>query len=858
MPREDAESVRREMAVIIIAMMCAAVCAAPADTVETGGNITGTVVDSATGLPLAGVNVTIAETGAGVSTNDEGEYIFTSVRAGVYTIEYSHIGYVKSILGRIAVAAGETVRADAVLVETWVEFEEIEVRGARYAQTQEDTRTSLIRLRPESANELPGAVEDVMRTLHALPGVVSRSDFSSQLIVRGGGPDQNLIVMDGIEVFNPYRLYGLISMFNPETVADIDLMTGGFPVRYGDRLSGVLDVRNRDGRSDIGIAGNVNTNITNANIVVEGRAPGDVEGNWLFSARRTYYDLIAGPIARSLDLVDGDVAFPNFTDLQGRVTVGPYDNHRLTLTALASRDAVNLVSGSNRPTPDSIYVADRTGHLVLGLAWRYTPGDNYYSGVNLSWYRNTGDADFGGEVLDPNLEGERFSGSDGGRDLRLYDIDISSQYEFSKGSLSYETAYGSDGYEISGGGGIDFITSTIVWRANLGESLRILLRDFDIPLVDRFDQSRSYARLYTWVQNRLKIGERLHAEPGLRMDVYSILGSAHVSPRMNISYLIDDRSTIRAGAGRFLQSPGYEKIFGMAQFIDLADRERVRRLHPEEAVQYIAGADRRLSNSVFARLEAYYKDFTNLIGVDLVQGTRLVADPIPGEDLRYAAGWSAPYSAEIDSLTTVPNNDADGYAYGFELFLEKQPGGPVPAGGAFNRLSGWISWAWSVANRHQYGRRLPFDFDQRHTVNVVAQYRLTERLEAGIRWKFGSGFPHTPPVGIRPRMHVYTENGAVVREVQTDSHGQVIFNVDYGDHTNRNSARLPDYSRVDVRLNWRTSFWGLDWLLYLDVINVLNRTNVLGYRYAVEGIDIKQRTTSMFPILPTFGFSFNF
>ena len=191
----------------------------------------------------------------------------------------------------------------------------------------------------------PGAAEDVLRSLQALPGVTSVSDFSSQLVVRGSGPDQNLILIDDFEVLNPYRLYGFVSMFNPETVSDISLQTGGFSAQYGDRFSAVLDVKNREGRTDVPVGGKVNTSLTNMNVILEGRVPG-TPGSYLFSARRTYYDLILGPVLKSAKLVQGDVALPNFRDLQGKIVMPLGGTHKLLFNLFTSRDGVELVSGS--------------------------------------------------------------------------------------------------------------------------------------------------------------------------------------------------------------------------------------------------------------------------------------------------------------------------------------------------------------------------------------------------------------------------------------------------------------------------------------------------------------------------------
>jgi hypothetical protein len=810
------------------------------------GTIYGTITESLTNRPLFGVNIIIAETGQGASTNSSGFFEFSVVDTGKYTVEFSYIGYKKQTRKGVLVKESVRTRLDVSLEESYVLLEPVEVSGLRFRQLPEDTRTSVLSLRPESARILPGAAEDVMRTLQAMPGVVTRSDFSSQLIVRGSGPDQNLIVMDDIEVFNPYRLYGLISMFNPDTIDDINLITGGFPVSYGDRLSAVLSVTNKEGNRNHPIEGNLNTNITDANIVLEGRAPLGLEGSWIVSARRTYYDLIAGPIARSLDLVDDDVAFPNFTDLQSKITIGPYNGHRFYLNTLLSRDAVNIISGENRPGPDSVAVVDRTDHRVFGAAWHYAPSNNFLSRVTLSNYRNVGDSDFEGHLFDPTLDW------DGSSDVLLEEQLISSLYGFEKTSLSQEIIYVSRNHEVSGGTGIDFLSSKIIWRADLGPIFRSFLEDLDVPLITEFTQSRNYLRMYGYIKDRWRITNRFTLEPGIRLDYYTILGNMYVSPRLSASFALDERSTMRGSIGRFLQSPGYEKIFGQTQFFDLTDRENMANLQPEEAHHYVLGIDRWVSNSFYLRVEGYYKNFINLISVDRVPGTRYISDPIQGRDQGFPDGWTDPYPVTVDSVTIDPNNDASGQSYGIEFFLEKQ------SESLRDPISGWISYSYAMANRYQYGRTLPFDFDQRHTLNVVLNYRFSRSLELGARWRYGSGFPHSPPVGIRPRFVSSEENGEVVQRIRTDPDGNVLFHIDRGDFSNRNTTRLPDYSRIDVRLNWHTSFIGLRWLFYLDVINILNRKNVINYRYFIEDMEIQERATTMFPILPTLGFSFTF
>jgi hypothetical protein len=823
-------------------------------TAQDRGMVYGTVNDSATGLPLVGVNIVLYGSDRGTSTDSRGYFEFRDITPGPVHFHFSYIGYESKEI-HLEVIGGERSFLRVRLSQTAVILDEVEVRASRFRQLQEDTRTSVLHLRPESARILPGAGEDVFRTLQALPGVLTRSDFSSQLVIRGGGPDQNLIVMDDIEVFNPYRLYGLISMFNPETVSDINLITGGYPSTYGDRLSAVLDVSNRDGYQGKPITGSVNTSITNANFVVEGKLPFEAGGSWLISARRTYYDLIAGPIARNAGLVQDDVAFPNFTDIQSRVVLGPYQGHRFIINTLHSRDAVNIISGEDRPTPDSVAVTDQTDHSVAGIAWHYSPDSNFYSKLVVSNYRNTGDSDFEGRFLDPSLDRDNFIGpildSTG---VRLFEFGISSLYDFKKTAILGDITYSpQSSHEIRVGAGVDFLTTRLIWSAELGQSFRDFLESFDIPFVDEFTQKRNYTRVFGYLQDNWRITQHITLQPGIRIDHYEIISGTYLSPRLSASLAVDRRTTMRLSIGRYLQSPGYEKIFGQTQFFDLTNRETMAQLEPEEAIHYVAGIDRWFGSSLYLRVESYLKEYTNLISLEKRPGTRYVADPIMGEDPRFRDGWSEPYPVAIDSFTIVPNNKASGNAYGFEFFLEKR------SVREDDRLSGWVSYAFARADRRQYDTFLPFDFDQRHTVNVVMQYRLSTSLELGARWRYGSGFPYTPPVGIRPRIALVGENDERVPVIQTDQRGNVIFNIDRGDYTNRNTGRLPVYSRIDVRLNWYTKFWGVRWLFYLDVINILNHKNIIGYSYSIDkNLQLNERASSMFPIIPTIGISFRF
>ena len=368
------------------------------------GKIKGTVTDGS--APIPSVNIIIVGTEFGKATDAAGQYEFKVIPAGSYELRFSSVGYESKIVP-VTVLSDRTNEINVELKQIAIEIGTVEVSGG-VGQDQRDTRTSLIDLDPKDAKIMPGAAEDVFRTLQSLPGVLAPNDFSSQLIIRGSGPDQNLIIMDDVEVFNPYRLYGVISMFNPDAVEDVNLISGGFPAKYGDRLSAVLDVTNREGSNTKSITGSINASIVEANLVLEGKNPFNLKGGWLFNSRRTYYDLVIEPFVKNAGLVDDNTSFPNFYDIQGKLSIGPYDGHKFLFSGILSRDGVNIVSGDERSTPDSVGVYNISRNDLLSGAWHYNPSRKILNKFVVSWYKNNGTTDFDSEILDPSLNREAF------------------------------------------------------------------------------------------------------------------------------------------------------------------------------------------------------------------------------------------------------------------------------------------------------------------------------------------------------------------------------------------------------------------------------------------------------------------
>jgi len=819
-------------------------------------NITGKI-ESEKEIKLANIPVRIFNETKSykINSDENGNYAVTA-EPGIYTVAVNYPGFSSYEYKNFSIKNGETKTLDIVLIEKIVTTEEIEVEGI-FRQRQEDLRTSLYNFKPQNVKILPGAVEDVLRSLQSLPGVTTPNDFTSQLVIRGSGPDQNLIVMDDVEIFNPYRLYGLVSMFNPETLSDITLITGGFPAKYGDRLSAVLDVLNKEGDTKNSLKGIINTSITNANVIINGKNPLKLPGSWLISSRRTYYDLIIGPFAKKAGLITEDSSFPSFRDLQFKFALGPFKKNKFIVNGVFSKDGVDIIPGPDNKQADSVAVTDVTKNDMLALAWHYAPNQKFISRTTLSWYRNSGDNDFSSELLDPLIDNENYSPEqrDSLRQIgALLGLEFDSKYVFRKYSIGNKSVLLNKNSEQEFGGGVDIVRTDLSYNLKVDERLRAFFNNF--PAASAFQDNfqltgEDNLRAYLYGQSMFKISKKLFIQPSLRFDYFQIIKTPYIAPRLNLGYALNPLTTFRTSAGVYFQSPGLEKLVDGRTFYDLKNADE-KGLKAESAIHFIAGVDRWINNEWLAKAEGYYKKFNNLLEQEKLTGYRYKysledpsnSDPIYVKD--YANWIRSGEKLPFDSLTTNPVNGGSGNAYGFEISLEKK------YVNSNSKLYGWINYSLSFSNREKYGINNPYRFDQRHIANIVLNYRVNNWLELGTRWSYATNFPITTPVGITPR--IVGDSIAVNPLTQ-----EVIFNLDYGDQTNVYQDKKPAYHRLDFRATAYADFWSSNWAFYLDVINVYNRKNVLGYDYYLDGdLNVKRKVIGMFPVLPTIGINVKF
>jgi outer membrane receptor for ferrienterochelin and colicin len=812
---------------------------------QTTARLEGIVYDRQSRQPLIGANILLVATQLGAAADSSGRFVILGIAPGQYRLRATLIGYEPVEIGNLKFSAGERRRVEILMKPAPIEMSEVTVEAKRQKSRQELVSTALHEFSPRRAKNLAGGGEDVFRALQTIPGVIARSDFNARLYIRGGRPDQNLVLMDGVSVYDPYRLFGLVSMFNPETVTDVKMLAGGFPANYGDRLSAVLDIENRPGNATAPFRANINTSLTNANVVLEGRLPGRDNGSWIFSSRRTYYDLILS------NLTDAG-SFPNFFDVQGKLNFATDPAGTLDLAFINSRERTNILTtdedakDAKKSTPDSIAALDRQDQTILSLRHRRLLSAKLSSTTLLSHYRNRNASDFGARFP---LRGFIFSAR---ADLRTTETAFRQDFAYTPNAR----------HAIDFGGAIARQRAENHWQF-FTDNPAFILAD-----VLRFtDHSPASFKSGAYVQDSWQVSPRLALQPGLRWDYSSFVEQHLFSPRLNVLWEPNILTRLRFAAGFYGQFPSYETLQGEGFRVSLQNIKALG-IHAERATHFLAGVERKLSADWTVRIDGYYKSLNDLLVPQQGDTTWLVVTSRGQNSVR----------TELQTtkyFTFQPKNNATGFARGLEILLEKRAGGQ-------SKLNGWIGYAYAlVRGTEPDNGRFFLRYDQRHTFTAVAEWRLGRKWQIDARFQAGSGFPYPKTVytievvedaNRNGQLDVYEDrnlngqldpgedrNGNAKLDVVDSQTGQPDERTTEMPDDSRNRAgnnRLPWTSRLDLRLSYLPRFWGANWIFYLDVINAYNRKNVQDVNYDPK--PRKDEPIYGIPLVPTVGVSVRF
>lgn len=742
-------------------VLCTGVAAAP-----IAGTISGTVIDRASQAALPGVNVSLVGTTTGTTTDDAGRFTLRNVGAGTYTLELTMIGYRAERREGLVVGADGLVDLGVIaLRRTAIPLDEIVVTPGRFSIMGSEDLSRQV-LSGEDLKNMSWA-EDVTRAVARLPGI-SSSDYSSKFTIRGGESDEVLITLDGMELYEPFHQRdfsgGLFSIVDVETIGGIELMTGGYGAEYGNRLSGVFNMRTKrpapgQRRTLVGLS------VLTARAYTDGTFAAG-KGTYLVSVRRGLLDALFSAFSAIEEATIDQGSTPSFYDAMAKVDYALSPKYRLSLHALRAgdRNKIEDIEGDNFDKNDTRYT---NTYGWLTLHGTHSPR----LAARTLLYAGRIDHDRNGSF-------QKYEPSDKGTfmltDKRAYTLFGVKQ------DWNWKT---SDRLLLSGGFEARRLAATYDYFSHLAE-LRVDANEqlFDYERTTDLALSPTGQQVGLYATGRALVLPKLVVEAGLRYDHSSHTRDDLLSPRVGAAYAFTDATILRGAWGYYYQM----------QFInDLDVNHGITTFRRAElARHYVLGLEHRFGSGIEVRVEGYHKDLSN-----------------------YSPAWQN-LRDHLEIFPEARNDNArvvrtGAESRGVELFTKYDRGG---------KLSWWLSYAFARAEDQV--AEIEFDGllsartgnvprlnDQRHTIYGDVNFRPSTAWHFNLSWTFYKGWPRTN----------YTYR------YQTLPNGDLHF---YPVHLKFNGTLYPAFHRLDLRTNRRFGLAGGTLTAYLHLINLYGRQNL--------------------------------
>jgi len=785
--------------------------------------ISGYITDKNNGESIVGANIYCKELNLGVTSNTYGFYSLT-LPSGTYNISYTFIGYQTENKN---FQLTNSKKCDVEFELSTVNIQEVIVTADK--SIVEKTQTSMVEVPIEQIKMIPALLGevDVLKAIQLLPGVQS-SEGSSGFYVRGGGPDQNLILLDGVPVYNASHIGGLFSVFNADAIKTVRLTKGGFPARFGGRLSSVLQIDMKEGNMKE-FRGDATIGIISSKLTLEGPIIND-KTSFIVAGRRTYADLFAKPfMPASTDLT------LYFYDLNAKINHKISKNDRLYLSAYMGNDAFGVdYDGSRGGGKGGSSSEDGTlnfglgyGNITSTLRWNHLFSDKLFSNTTLTYSRYSFHTDFGlSSTQSTTFGNENFN----------INYDYLSGIEDLGGRIDFD-------YAPNPNHDIKFGTSYTYHHFFPGESnLNFSIdypendtSDVNIDTVINFSGNTNVHEMFFYLEDNVKITNRLKANIGLHIGYYSLANNTSTTniglmekisdktnfsfqPRVSARYLLSEDWSVKASYAKMQQNIHLlsNSSVGFPSDIWVPAIDSVP---SQTSQQWAANVTTQLYNGQFElSLEGYYKTMSDLIA--------------------YKAGYSNLESDE--SWENAVETGGEGESYGAEIFLQKKKG----------KTTGWIGYTLSWTNRRfdniNFGEWYPYKFDRRHDFSLVISHKFNEKWDIGATWVYGTGNAFTFPQGVYLGMpHNNPWDNWMSAEL-VESYGS------------RNSTRLPAYHRLDFAINKHSKKqrWESTWTL--GAYNIYNRKNPWFAYLSYENNDRVAKQVSLFPIIPSISYRIQF
>ncbi len=760
--------------------------------------ISGYVKDKSSGEVLIGANVYNKADLKGTATNTYGFYSLTLPKDSVSMV-VSFVGYVPVELNFFLDKDIEINIELAALVE----LEEVVITAEE--EIQQQTQMSSIKIPIQRIQELPAFMGevDVLKVLQFLPGVQSGTEGSSGLYVRGGGPDQNLILLDGVPIYNSAHLFGFFSTFNPDAINNVDLIKGGFPARYGGRLSSVIDISMKEG-STKEFKGTATIGLIASKLTLEGPIKNE-KTTFIVSGRRTYIDLLAAPIVKAMS--DGTTTTGYyFYDLNTKINHKFSNTDRLYISGFFGQDKAYSRYKDTYTDFDTKYENNdelglNWGNIIGAVRWNHLFSPRLFSNLTLTYSR------YRFNIFERS---ESKTTGPGGTQTDTYAISYNSGiYDFAA-KIDLDYIPNPDHYVRFGLNAIQHTFNPGVLSYKAG-ALDTVAGNFNTAALE----------MATYIEDDFRVGKALKINAGLHFSTFKVEESFYTSlqPRLSLRYLLANGLALKASYA------------AMAQYIHLLSNSGIglptdlwvpstNRIKPQTSFQVAAGVAKTFNRMYEVSIEGYYKEMENLI--------------------EYKDGASFT-SVNIDWQDKV--EAGRGTAYGAEFFLQKKQG----------KFTGWLgytlSWAYRQFENINFGRQYPYRYDRRHDVSITGVYKLSDHIHMSAAWVYGTGNAVSLPI------ESYARNNTNPNATFEFWGGE---GVQY--YEGRNGYRMAAYHRLDFSISWiKEKKHGIR-RFTLGFYNMYNRKNPffyqVGFDYETQQKKIIQY--SLVPILPSISYRFDF
>ena len=753
--------------------------------------LNGYIKDSLSGETLIGANIMLRG-GKGVTSNQYGFFSLTLAK-GNYQLQISYVGYISKLID-INFESNNTINVLLVPLSTYLN--NVTVTTAKRESNTKSTQMGKVDLSINTIKSLPSFLGevDILKSLQLLPGVRNAGEGNSGFYVRGGGPDQNLIMLDEAVVYNTGHLFGFFSVFNSDAIKSLSLIKGGMPAQYGGRLSSVIDIAMKDGNMnkteiDAGIG------LISSRFAIQGPLKKE-KASYMISARRTYIDVLVKPFIPKSNSFYGSGYY--FYDLNAKVNYRFSEKDRLYLSGYFGRDKFDF-NNAKRSFKTSI----PWGNSTTTLRWNHVFNKKMFS--NTSVIYNDYKFDFKGVQNDFSIN--LSSG--------IKDVNAKTDFDF----------YPAPEHKLKFGGQYTFHTflpsvvsgkqDTIIF--NPANVQRKYANEFGLYMQDDWEINNrlklNYGIRYSSFQQVGRYTAYATDDNGNKIDsvVYSsgrvVKSYGGFEPRITLRYSLNDYSSLKAAITRNIQYIHLVSNAGTTLPTDIWVPSTYR-VKPQIGWQYALGYFRNFNNNTFeTSLELYYKTMQNQIEYREGYTPNTLKDP--EEDFVFGKGWS----------------------YGAELFVNKVKG----------RFTGWIgytlSWTWRKFPDLNDSERYPGKYDRRHDLSLVGSY------EVNSSWKLSSVFIFGTGNAISLPERFYFISGTLTQEFS-------------GINAYRMAPyhRL-DISATYTPKQKKKRRYSSNWIF--SVYNVYSRLNPYFYYYDQEGsaiagtLKVTAKQVSLFPIIPS-------